>query len=425
MPINLCLASRFYYPVYAGGAMRFRRYLPGLRARGVKTRVFTGTPARQRLAAFGTEPTWSPGKPGEMLPVELVDDVPVHRLQLPEASGRRRDMLYGHKLYQFCQGAYQPDVIQFLPLQLWYFPALLRLRLSGMPLVATYNLLEKRPSVGFKQRWQNVYWRFPYQLTDMIIVNSRLMRETLRNAGVRTPVTVIPNGVDSTRYCPDENGRAPAEIRRSLGLAPTDILLLNVGSVEPRKGTDILLEAWGHLAQTYDNVHLALVGPRPDQTDPALASFGQKVQQLTAVSGAADRVHFTGEMADVVPWLQAADLFVFTSRREGLPNVVLEAMATAVPVVLTPYLGLSDELGQAGVHYELADWQPEAVADAVSRLIEDRERRGQLGAAGRDWVLTHMDMEQSLTRLMAVYQELVVSKKGLSKSKSLSLGMKS
>ena len=425
MPLNLCLASRFYYPVYAGGAMRFRRYSPGLRARQVETRVFTGTPTRQRLAAFGTEPTWSPGKPGEMLPVERVDDVPVHRLQLPEASGRRRDMVYGRKLLQFCQGEYRPDIIQFLPLQLWYFPALLRLRFSGIPLVATYNLLEKRPSGSFKQRWQNVYWRFPYQLTDMIIVNSRLMRETLLNGGVRTPVTVIPNGVDSGRYCPDENGRAAAEVRRSLGLTPTDILLLNVGSVEPRKGTDFLLEAWGHLAQIYDNVHLALVGPRPDQTDPALAAFGRKVQQLTAVSGAAERVHFVGEVADVVPWLQAADLFVFTSRREGLPNVVLEAMATAVPVVLTPYLGLSDELGQAGTHYELADRQPEALANTVSRLIEDGERRRQLGAAGRDWILTHMDMEQSLNRLTAVYEELAAAKKGPAKHKSLSLGMKS
>ncbi|NJL45279.1 MAG: glycosyltransferase family 4 protein, partial [Leptolyngbyaceae cyanobacterium SM2_3_12] len=72
------------------------------------------------------------------------------------------------------------------------------------------------------------------------------------------------------------------------------------------------------------------VGPRLDQSDPALAPFGQRLEALLEASGTRERVHFVGRVDNVEAYLQAATLFVFPSRREGLPNVVMEAMASGL-----------------------------------------------------------------------------------------------
>ncbi len=405
--IKLCLASRFYHPIYSGGAQRFRRYLPGLRNRNIKTRVFTGTPTLKRAKAFNTQITWQDASVGQMMPLQITDDVPVHRLRLPDAGMRRSDMLYSRQLANFCQQPiYRADLVQFLPLQLWYAPALLQFRRKKIPTVATYNLLRKRPSQSINRFLQDRYWRFPFQLVDCVLVNSSFMRENLRSVGVTTRIEVIPNGVNINHLHPEKTGQTRQKIRHILGIDQDTNVIISVGSVEPRKGTDLLLEAWSHLAQAGRSSRLLIVGPRPDQQNPAFAQFHQKLKTLIAASGAPEKVHFVGQVNNVADYLRAADLFVFTSRREGLPNVVLEAMAAALPVIMTPFMGLSSELGQPNRHYRLTERNPQLLAEAINQLLDKRELRQQLGESARQWVEIELDVEKSLDQLAALYTEL-------------------
>lgn len=405
--IQLCLASRLYHPFYAGGALRFKQYLPGLYTRNVQTRVFTGTPSLERARAFGNEISWQDNPIGTLMPVEQINDVPVHRVRLLDKGARRRDTQYAQYLIKFCQQAeYQPDLVQFLPLQLWYIPALLRLRQLKIPIIAVYNLLEERPYTTLTQTLKKHYWRIPFQLVNCIIVNSRFMHDNLHKSGITTPIQIIPNGVDLNRFHPDTQGTARQKIRYTLGIQHAEKLIITVGSVEPRKGTDLLLEAWIRLAQDQTTAHLVIVGPRPDLQNPTYAPFHQKLQTLTAASGTPDKIHFVGQVDNVEEYLQAADLFVFTSYREGLPNVMLEAMATALPVVTTPFIGLSDELGQANQHFLLADYAPESLAHVIHRLLSNEELRQLYGTAAHQWVMTQMNVESSLDQLATLYHDL-------------------
>ncbi|MCP4420164.1 MAG: glycosyltransferase family 4 protein [Chloroflexi bacterium] len=411
-PIKLCLASRFYYPIYSGGAQRFKRYLPGLRDRNVETYVFTGTPVLKRAKAFNTQITWQDTPVGQMMPLQMTDNAPVHRLRLPDAGVRRSDMLYSRQLVKFSrQPTYQADLVQFLPLQLWYAPALLQLRRLKIPTVATYNLLRKRPSKPINRFLQDRYWRFPFQLVDCVLVNSSFMRENLRNVGVTTRIEVIPNGVNTNHFHPERTGQIRQKIRQSLNIGQDENVIIAVGSVEPRKGTDLLLEAWSHLAQTGRSSHLLIVGPRPDRQNPTFAQFHQKLKTLATASRTPEKVHFVGQVNNVADYLRAADLFVFTSRREGLPNVVLEAMSTALPVIMTPFLGLSSELGQANRHYRLAERTPHALAETIQQLLDNRGWRQQLGETARHWVEAELDVEKSLDQLAFLYAELAHPKK--------------
>jgi glycosyltransferase involved in cell wall biosynthesis len=220
---------------------------------------------------------------------------------------------------------------------------------------------------------------------------------------------VIRNGVDLTRFQPPDNHQIRQEIRQLLGIDVNDKLVITVGAVEPRKGTDLLLKAWIRLAAKYPDVHLVIVGPRADLTNPAYETFHRKLETLLAAVNMPSHIHFVGQVERVEKYLQAADIFAFTSLREGFPNVVLEAMATGLPVVSTPFIGLSEELGRANEHFLLADRNPDSFSEALDELIRMPSLQQQLGKSARNWVKTHMDLEQSLDQFASLYREMARS----------------
>jgi glycosyltransferase involved in cell wall biosynthesis len=101
-------------------------------------------------------------------------------------------------------------------------------------------------------------------------------------------------------------------------------------------------------------------------------------------------------------------MFVFPSRREGFGNVVLEAMAMELPVVLTPYKGLPEELGTAGREYVLSRPDPDSVAAHIETLLDDLGRRQALGRAARHWAEQHMDMEMVIDDYAELYRDVAM-----------------
>lgn len=406
--IDVCLASQLFYPIYSGSGFQFLQYLPGLQARKVQVRVFTGTPTLSVAQASSVEVTWQACRPGEMLPMEMVRGVPVHRVRLPDAASIQRSILYGRTLVRFCQQPdYRPDLIQFVEPPLWAVPWLPKLRYLNIPMVGTYMLPAELSSNPVKRALQRRYWRLPFQLVNCVVVNSTVMRERLRNLGVTTSIEVIPNEVDLQRFRPAANSETRQEIRQPLGIGEEEPLIVTVGSVEPRKGTDLLLAAWVQLAPRCSHSHLVIVGPRWDLADPALEDFRRKLEALVAASGAPDRVHFVGRVENVEDYLRAADVFVFTSLREGVPAAVFEAMASGLPVITTPFLGLPDEFGQPNEHYLLVDRDPNLLSSLIEKVLKERALRAKMGLSARQWVEAQMDVERSLDRYATLYRELV------------------
>ncbi len=109
-------------------------------------------------------------------------------------------------------------------------------------------------------------------------------------------------------------------------------------------------------------------------------AFGGEIAELVATSGAARQVHFAGIVDDVENYLRAADIFILASNREGTPNSVLEAMATGLPCLVTPYLGISAGIGQPGEHYQLVDRDHGAIAAALTGLLQN-DRCGKMRSA--------------------------------------------
>jgi glycosyltransferase involved in cell wall biosynthesis len=412
--IKLCLASPIFYPTYGGSTLRFMRYLPGFRQRNIDCRVLTGTPLAEDAATPENRALWSQYQPGQMLPIERVNDTPLHRVRLPDDRGVQRTTLLNRALLNHCRNLqYKPDVIQLVGnLRLKSVFWLSKLRAMDIPLVYavtnTSKLIQKSNRSPLCQAIMLRQWRYRtlFNYLDCVIVNNTPMRNLMRDMGVTSRIEVIQNGVNLQRFSVRRRNPEAMTLRHKLGIGDDEMMITTVGAVMPRKGSDLLLEAWTRINAARNNTHLVYVGPRKDLETPGLAAFNERLEQLRAASGNPERVHFVGLADNVESYLNGSDVFVLPSRREGMPNSVIEAMACGTPVVITPFVGLSDDLGTAGKQYLLADFAADSLAATMAALLKDHSLRATLGKQGRTWIETTMDMQHSLDRYAGLYREL-------------------
>ena len=406
--IQLCLASPSFFPAYGGAELRFMRYLPGLRERGIDTRVVTGTPKAKKLTESDRKQDWYQWAPGKELAVEYINGTPVQRTRLPDETGWRRTIIFNRSMLRICkQPDSKPDVVQLLsPLPPRSIPWLIRIRSLGIPMLFAYTLANHESSNQLKRKLQRWALQGLYGQMDCIVANSKRLKDLIRDRGVRTRIEVIPNGVNLDQFRPAFDTEERLSLRNHLGIGADQIMITTVGSIRPRKGIEFLLESWIELASKFPNAHLVLVGARSDRQDPKLAAYRLRLEKLISASGAAERVHFTGLVTNIEEYLRASDLFVFPSEREGMPNAVLEAMACGLPVVMTPFIGLPEEFGTPGKEYLLVDRNAQAITNVISQLITSKEIRDRMGREASCWVQKTMDIQTSLDQFAALYKEL-------------------
>lgn len=216
---------------------------------------------------------------------------------------------------------------------------------------------------------------------------------SLNGSGLRRKLHCIYHGLDIDQYQPPE-GKRPS----------TTPLLLAVGQLKEKKGFAHLLCACRLLKDQGYDFQCHIVGEGPDRQ--ALAS---QIQQL----GLGETVTLCGALPHqaVIDQYRGADIFVLpcvTSQdgdRDGIPNVILEAMAMELPVVSTRHSGIPEVVldGQNGLLVPPAD--DTALAQALAKLLEDGNGRNQLGQRGRQTVIESFSVEKNVERLLTQFMD--------------------
>ncbi|MBW2734174.1 MAG: glycosyltransferase [Deltaproteobacteria bacterium] len=204
-------------------------------------------------------------------------------------------------------------------------------------------------------------------------------------------LAVIDNGVDIERYAPTKERRAQA--RKRLGFAEGVPVVGSVGRLQEVKDHALLLRA---VARCPNATQLVLVGDGPERGP---------LTELAEALGIAPRVHLLGHRDDVEDLYPAFDLFAMSSRTEGLPLVMVEAMASEVAVVSTAVGGIPAVLGE-GVGELVPAGDEEALANTLQALLADVVRRKRLALAGRARVLERYSLQKMAQRYADLYARL-------------------
>lgn len=286
--------------------------------------------------------------------------------------------------------AIQPDVVHvqhFSMLGICNFPA----RLAGVRrvVVTEHSDQRLRADPGLRRRAIRLARGVDAITAIHPELHSYLVKE-LRMPAER--VHLIPNGVDTDRYQPDG-----IDCRLGRDLRDQEMVIGCVARLHPDKDHLTLLEAFARLPA--GTARLKLVGDGPERS---------RLEHHARTLGLRDRVEFLGERADVESLMPHFDCFVLASRTEGLPMVLLEAMASGVPCVATAVGGIPSLLNEStGLLVPPGD--ASALAAALDVLRTDQQHRDQLAKNARAYVTSRYGLERMIDSYAALLQPSAIS----------------
>lgn len=255
-------------------------------------------------------------------------------------------------------------------------------------------------------RVRNALYGPSARLADHLVTVSHAQRHELAQRFRLDParVTTIYAGLDTERFWrPDARDR----IRRSLGIAEGEVVIMYAGRLVGGKGLETLLDSAPVVLAECPEAHFVIVG------DGYLAP---KLRAAAESRGLSDRVTFTGFRRDIPELLAGADVFTLPSRSEGLPLGAVEAMAAGKPLVATAVGGLA-ELVQDGVTgLEVPVDDAAGLAEALVRLARNPALRERMGEAGRRFVQGQFSVETMVAAHDALYRQLLAGRAVLAQS---------
>jgi glycosyltransferase involved in cell wall biosynthesis len=215
--------------------------------------------------------------------------------------------------------------------------------------------------------------------------------------------TRVWNGIDPDRACPNS---APDEIRTRLGVDAEALVLCNVANVGYRKGQDVLVRAMAQLANDTPRLECWVAGALEHEPATVELVRGEIVEHELE-----DVVHLLGRRRDVADLLHAADVFVLSSRQEGFPITILEAMAAGKPIVATNVGGCAEAVVHGETGLIVPPENPEALAEALASLLADPELAGRMGAAGRERVQQEFTVDRMVEQHLALYEQALAKRR--------------
>lgn len=321
--------------------------------------------------------------------------IPMRRAISPFA-----DLVALVRLWQLL-GARKPDLVEFSTPKAGLLGTLAA-KLRGVPRrVYMLRGLKLETCTGLKH--QLLLWteRLAAACAHVVLCNSESLRA--KAAALRlAPVCKLhllgegsSHGVDSERFSP-----GISQVRAQMKIAQEAPVVGFVGRLTRDKGLPELVTAFDLILRAEPSAHLLLVGWF-DASEDALDS------DLRARIESHPRMHCTGMVRDTAPYYRAMDVLVLPTWREGFPNVVLEAAASGVPVVTTVCTGARDSVVPEVTGLLIQPGEPEAICEAVLKIVRDPLRRHSMGQAARAWVLEHFPEELVVHIAADYYRELL------------------
>jgi len=256
--------------------------------------------------------------------------------------------------------------------------------------------------VSEREKWWHLHCdRITQSLVDQYVCVSKGVADFTAQTGKipQQKICVIPNGINTDDY---EN--VQKSDLTQFGCQPNTRKVIVISRLHQQKGIDWLLQTLPHWFDSRPDCELLIVGDGPERTI---------LEQTSAQLPCRNRVHFLGHRPDVPELLAASDLLLLPSRWEGMPNVVMQAMTTGLPVVTTEVEGIEELLVQqfnalndSYVSQQTCKFgDTTAFALKINQFLEDDKLRKIAGMQNKEKIRQHFKIEQ----MLAAYEELWLS----------------
>lgn len=239
-------------------------------------------------------------------------------------------------------------------------------------------------------------WLYTKATRHIVTTGEALRQELIRSNGFPPDmITSVPTGIDPTRFAPSDKAAA----RQSLGLEMNGRYLGIVATLRSWKGHLFLIEAFSKLAQT--DLKLLIVGDGP---------MREALERRASELGLKERVIFAGQRPDPESWLRTLDVFCLPSyANEGVPQAILQAMLTELPIVSTPVGAILEAVQDETSALIVPPKDSTAIADAVARLLADQSLAERLARRARQVASENFSRDAMVDRMEAVFRAAIPS----------------
>ena len=264
--------------------------------------------------------------------------------------------------------------------------------LHGVPFNDPLSSLRRQLYIGIE--------RFTIGAADYVVSVSRdaIQQYHDRGIGKEIPFSVIHNGVDLSGFESALNQAQAPVLRRSLGVAEKDVILINVGRFSLAKDQRATIDAFAGVLTAEPDTFLFLVGEGDERA---------ACEQHARSSGVENRVRFLGFREDIPQLLGSADIHVLTSLREGLPRVAVEASLANVPTVAFEVDGVHEIVQDGRSGYIVPSGEVEMLTSRIIELVASADLRRKMGRRAYAHASEHWNHHTMLQRIDSLYTRLL------------------
>ena len=240
-------------------------------------------------------------------------------------------------------------------------------------------------------------WLYTHATAHIVTTGEALRRQLAHDNGVPlSRMTSIPTGIDLARFVPG----SAADARARLGLPERKTLGI-VATMRDWKGHAVLFEALVRDRAAWGGWQVLVVGGGPDRAE---------LEATSESMGLGDLVRFTGERDDVVPWLQAQDVFTLPSiGQEGVPQAIMQAMACGIPVVSTRVGAIPEAVDDGVTGLIVPPRDIDALGAALAHLRDNAVKRAQFGTAGHARAVASFGIDPMLDAMEKVFRATIAA----------------
>lgn len=268
------------------------------------------------------------------------------------------------------------------------------------------------PGAMLEESLGTIKYKLLRKFSSILAISQGIADDYLDHGFLPEQVHMQMNSIDTDIFKPVWDPTAKQRLKESFDLPPDKNVLLFIGSLIHRKGVDMLVEAFMDAARNDHKLFLWLVGPKDRSENGSIDdAFVSNIRKQILTADLTERVKIQGIISDrnrLAEAYQAADVFVFPSRNEGLPNVVLEAMACGLPVIVSELPGLKHvvEPGQNGIIVPIGDI--DALSAEIQTVADDQALASRLGRHAPLYIESVHGFETWQNEITLHYQKLAL-----------------